>query len=45
MKLSNNKKIVLITGSSLRHKYVQIYIDKIKKFTLPLIIQEKEKKI
>lgn len=44
MGLSNNKKIVLITGSSLRHKYVQNILIKSKKFTVPLIIQEKEKK-
>ncbi len=44
MKLSKNKKIVLITGSSLRHIYIQNILIKSKKLTVPLIIQEKQKK-
>ena len=44
MKLSNNKKIVLITGSSYRHRYIQNILVKSKKFNVPLIIQEKKKK-
>lgn len=44
MKLSNNKKIVLITGSSYRHRYIQNILVKSQKFNVPLIIQEKQKK-
>ena len=44
MVLSKNKKVVLITGSSLRHRYVQNLLIKSKRINLVLVIQEVEKK-
>ena len=44
MVLSKNKKVVLITGNSLRHRYIQNLLIKSKKLNLALVIQEEEKK-
>ncbi len=41
---SRNKKIILIVGNSLRHRYVQNLVINSKKIDVPLIIQEIQKK-
>ena len=41
---SRNKKIILIVGNSLRHRYIQNLVINSKKIDVPLIIQEIQKK-